>query len=1205
MAGIRYSFEKSGKHIQTSAEYLDTRRFVDPNIRRLVRESVVARLKGAAPDVVMVSDNDALDFILACRGFLFPDTPVVFCGINHFNPSMIGKHRLITGVAEDVSVMESVAMALRLHPGTREIVVVGRTSVPADKANRSSFVDALPTLPPRIRVSFWDDLAASQLKSRLAVLGEGTIVFLNGLMSDEKGRQLMYDETTEFVSHYSRVPVYSLWEVYLGHGIVGGKLVSGHSQGQIAAELALRILKGEKADLIPVVDARSANRFMADYRQLARFGIPVSALPKGTELINQPESFYRNNKGLVWGTVIIIAMMSGLIVYLGGTIIHRRKMEEALRHANLVVENSPVVLFRWLAAPGWPVELVSANVSQFGYSQEELLSGAVPFSAMVHPEDLVRVSEEVAGYSAEGVDSFQQEYRIVAKSGKVHWVYDRTVVERDAAGKISNYQGIVMDITERRHAEETLRASEERFRSLVETSSDWIWEVDQRGVYTYASPKVRDILGYDPNEVIGRSPFDLMPPQEAERMRKQFADIVESCESFCGLENINLHKSGQFVFLETSGVPIFDAHGTLSGYRGIDRDITARKRAEEALRLNAERMDALLQLNQLAVSTRDEIMSFAFETAVGLTRSKLGYLGLMNEEETVMSVHFWSRDVMPECDVSDKTLDFPIETSGLWGEAVRQRRPIITNDYAAANLWKKGYPEGHIGIMRHMNLPIIADGRIVLVAGVGNKEDDYNEADVSHLALLMEGMWRLIERKQAEEDLRFTQYAVDTAFAQAFWLKPDGRVLYVNDAACRSLGYTREELLEMTIPDIDPSFTPEIFAEYWRELKGKGSITIETAQRAKDGRVYPVEVSSNYVVFDGREYNCSFVTDITERKLAEEALRESEEKFRVLAETAPAAIVLHQGGKFIYANPATTRLFGYSEEELLKMNFWDWANEDSRELVRELGLARLRGEPVPLQYEQKMFTKGGDERWAVISAGVIDYRGKPTVITTFLDITNLKKAEEKINEALAEKVVLLKEVHHRVKNNLQIISTLLDLQSEGIRDKEALEAFMDCQDRIKAMALIHERLYESTDMASIDFAGYVEGLSTYLFNTYLIDPGLIRLKVEAEGILLGIDRAIPCGLIVNELVSNALKHAFPDNRQGEIRIGFHGGEDGRITLRVEDNGIGLPAAMDITKTDTLGLQLVNLLARQMLGEVSLERENGTVFIVRFSDQSPK
>ncbi|OQX17103.1 MAG: hypothetical protein BWK76_10665 [Desulfobulbaceae bacterium A2] len=193
----------------------------------------------------------------------------------------------------------------------------------------------------------------------------------------------------------------------------------------------------------------------------------------------------------------------------------------------------------------------------------------------------------------------------------------------------------------------------------------------------------------------------------------------------------------------------------------LQREVAERRQAEEELLLNAERVETLLQLNQMTAATLDEITHFVFEAAVRLTRSKLGFLGFINEEATVMTVQLWSREAMAECNVAAAPLLFVVKDAGLWAEAIRQRRPIITNDYSAPNPWKKGTPEGHVKLTRHMSLPIIVNGKIVLAAGVANKAEDYNDTDVQQLTLLMEGMWRLIERKRAEEALQKLNQKLD------------------------------------------------------------------------------------------------------------------------------------------------------------------------------------------------------------------------------------------------------------------------------------------------------------------------------------------------------------------------------------------------------------------------------------------------------------
>jgi two-component sensor histidine kinase/AmiR/NasT family two-component response regulator len=210
-----------------------------------------------------------------------------------------------------------------------------------------------------------------------------------------------------------------------------------------------------------------------------------------------------------------------------------------------------------------------------------------------------------------------------------------------------------------------------------------------------------------------------------------------------------------------------------------------------------------------------------------------------------------------------------------------------------------------------------------------------------------------------------------------------------------------------------------------------------------------------------------------------------------------------------------------------------------------------------------------------------------------------RKGEEKIRASLAEKEVLLKEVHHRVKNNLQIITTLLDLQFDKIDDKQALAALMVSQDRIKSIALVHEKLYQTKDLARIDFAGYIENLTSQLFSSYVADPERVTLKIDAGDVALGIDEAIPCGLIINELVSNSLKHAFPEGRKGNVAIRFQADEQGVVTLMVADDGIGLPPGMNFRDTGSMGLQLVNMLTKQIHGEISLLTEGGVAFTIRF------
>ncbi|MBF0519667.1 MAG: response regulator [Nitrospirae bacterium] len=222
-------------------------------------------------------------------------------------------------------------------------------------------------------------------------------------------------------------------------------------------------------------------------------------------------------------------------------------------------------------------------------------------------------------------------------------------------------------------------------------------------------------------------------------------------------------------------------------------------------------------------------------------------------------------------------------------------------------------------------------------------------------------------------------------------------------------------------------------------------------------------------------------------------------------------------------------------------------------------------------------------------------------VLTIHDITERHNREELIKASLREKEVLLREVHHRVKNNMQIISSLMRLQSRYIADEKLVAIFKDSENRIKSMALVHEKLYKTADMARVDFAAYVKSLAYGLYSSYVVS-GSISLSVDIGDVTLGIDVAIPCGLVINELISNSLKYAFKSGTGGEVSVSLRETEDGYFELAVKDNGEGIPESIDFRNSDSLGLQLVVSLSEDQLhGSISLNRDNGTAFTIKFKE----
>lgn len=331
-------------------------------------------------------------------------------------------------------------------------------------------------------------------------------------------------------------------------------------------------------------------------------------------------------------------------------------------------------------------------------------------------------------------------------------------------------------------------------------------------------------------------------------------------------------------------------------------------------------------------------------------------------------------------------------------------------------------------------------------------------------------------------------------------------------------------------------------------------------------------------------------------------LRESEERFRGAFDYAAIGMALvSTDGRWLKVNRALCALVGYDAAELLATDFQTITHPD--DLGADLALAGqvLRGELDTYQMEKRYFHKAGHVLHILLAVSLVrDAGGHPLYfISQIQDITERKLAEERLRASVREKEVMLQEIHHRVKNNLQIISTLLDLQAATVADPAALAAFRESRGRVRSMALIHERLYRSENLARVEFGAYVRSLAEDLFGAYRADDDAIRLAVAAPAPPVPLDLAIPCGLLVNELVSNCLKYAFAGRAGGTVRVSLEPAGAGEYELSVADDGVGLPPGFDFRRPASFGLQLAHTLAEQLGGELALDAAAGTRLAVRF------
>ena len=357
------------------------------------------------------------------------------------------------------------------------------------------------------------------------------------------------------------------------------------------------------------------------------------------------------------------------------------------------------------------------------------------------------------------------------------------------------------------------------------------------------------------------------------------------------------------------------------------------------------------------------------------------------------------------------------------------------------------------------------------------------------------------------------------------------------------------------------------------------------------------------------------VQDITERKRVEEKLRESEERYRNIVETANEGIgIIDDKAVITYANRKLADMLGYTVEDGIGLPIWDFIGEECKNMVKMNMKKRLQG--INESYEYKLVHKDSSPIWVFMSAKpLFNDTGKfMGIMSMFTDITKRKEAEESLANI---EIARQKEIHHRIKNNLQVISSLLDLQAEKFKDKqkikesEVFEAFRESQNRVISMALIHEELNKGGNADTLNFSQYIEELADNLFLTYRLGNTRTGFNKDIEeDIFFDMDTSVPLGIIVNELVSNSLKYAFPGRNKGEIRIKLHreeyeeceieGDKSTSLILSVSDNGIGIPENLEIEDLNSLGLQLVTTLVDQLDGILELKRDNGTEFVIRFT-----
>jgi PAS domain S-box-containing protein len=461
--GIEAELKADGREIEIYSEYMDTKRYPGKEHYRNLYETYSYKFKKYKFDIVIVSDNNALNFVIKYHGEIFPDTPVVFCGINNFQESMLTGLSLFTGVVEEIDISGTLELALALHPDTERVVSINDETT-TGIAVKNEVLEIAPQFEGWVDFEFIENFNIAELKEQVWKLPRNSIILLSVVNRDRSGQFFAYEESIAHIYSESSAPIYSFWDTYLGKGIVGGRLTTGYHQGKTAAQIALRILNGADVKTIPVV-RDSPNKYMFDHQQLKLFNISESGLPQDSIIINVPDTLYSRNKTLFLSGLFTI---SSLIMIIGVLLImmsYRKKMEAVLRDSEQryrdFYENAPD-MYHSINKDGTVIDCNETEARMLGYKKEEIIGR--PVSDFFTEKTKKIYEKEFPDLKNRSVH-LDVEREFVRRDGSTFTASLNISTEIDENGELIKTKTIARDLTERRRVEE-LKKSQEQLRSL-------------------------------------------------------------------------------------------------------------------------------------------------------------------------------------------------------------------------------------------------------------------------------------------------------------------------------------------------------------------------------------------------------------------------------------------------------------------------------------------------------------------------------------------------------------------------------------------------------------------------------------------------------------------------------------------------------------------------------------------------------------------
>jgi len=608
--GINKVFAQWAGNVELHYEFMDAKRHPETDYLKNLNKLYQLKYPAGTIDLIICSDDQALTYLLTTEAQLFPNVPIVFCGVNDYDPSMRNQGRPLTGVIERIDPLSTLDIALKLHPDARRIVVI-TDSTRTGRAIHATARNIFKKYEDRFKFSYLYDYTMEELQQEVAKLSKETLVLLFVFNRDRSGKNFTHENSLKLIKNHCHVPIYSFWNFYLDHGIVGGMITNGHSQGKVAAELATRIIEGEKASEIPVV-TESPNEFMFDYKQLQQFSISRNRLPKDSVIINLPGGFYEKYRKYILGFILILLIQMGIIIILAVNIVLRRKAQVAL----LASEKKHRTFIETLSDIVFTLDL-NGKFTYFNHEFEKTAGYTTQHFIGKHFFEIL---------APEYVESTGEHFK-KALSGKSIPVYEVEIIHHNGSrvplelnvsslfgtdGKPIGRIGVARNMTDRKHGEEVLRKERDFSTALIQSSPAFFVALNAEGKTMMMNEAMLTALGYIQEEVVGTDYLSTYVSETDREMVSKVFDQLITIQQPTVNENRILTRDGRKLTVEWHGRTVYKEDDGVDFLFGVGIDITNRKQAEEALSESEERFRSIVENSHNGVLIVDEFYTFSY-----------------------------------------------------------------------------------------------------------------------------------------------------------------------------------------------------------------------------------------------------------------------------------------------------------------------------------------------------------------------------------------------------------------------------------------------------------------------------------------------------------------------------------------------------------------------------------------------------------------